>query len=103
MRYEDAQLEDNILLCPRCSSNNLHQSTVTVFNRSEDEANVQVTAVAKDGEASTVTITNETTSNPSPRRHGILIDFECELCFDHGRQTLAVYQHKGLTLIEWVK
>ncbi len=103
MRYEDAQLEDNILLCPRCSSNNMHHGTVTVFNRIEDDTNVQVTAVARDSEASTVTITNETTSNPSPRRHGILIDFDCEICFDHGKQTLAIYQHKGLTLLEWVK
>ena len=103
MRYEDARLEDNILLCPRCSSNNMHQGAVTVFDRSEDAEHVKVTAVSRDSEAVTTIITNETTSNPSPRRHGILIDFECELCFDHGKQTLAVYQHKGLTLIEWVK
>jgi len=73
----------------------MHHGTVTVFNRIEDDTNVQVTAVARDSEASTVTITNETTSNPSPRRHGILIDFDCEI--------LAIYQHKGLTLLEWVK
>jgi hypothetical protein len=103
MRYEDAQLEDNILLCPRCSSNNMHQGAVTVFNRTEDAKDVQVTAITPDSEAVTTTIPNQTTSNPSSRRHGLLIDFECELCFDAGKLTLAVYQHKGLTLVEWVK
>jgi hypothetical protein len=103
MNYEDAQLEDNILLCPRCSSNNMHQGAVTVFNRVEDAKDVRVTAITPDSDAVTTTITNQTTSNPSPRRHGLLIDFECELCFDHGKLTLAVYQHKGLTMVEWVK
>jgi hypothetical protein len=103
MRYEDAQLEDNILLCPRCSSNNMHQGAVTVFNRAEDAKDVQVTAITPDSEAVTTTIPNQTTSNPSSRRHGLLIDFECELCHNIGKLTLAVYQHKGLTLVEWVK
>ena len=110
MRYQDAQLEDNILLCPQCSSNNLHQRTVTVFNRNEDGKDTEVTCVQKDDEASTVLVTNETTSNPSPRRHGILIDFECEQCYEmqegdyvFDKLVLAIYQHKGLTMVEWVK
>lgn len=110
MKYQDAELEDNILLCPQCKSNNLHQGTVTVFNRDEDGKHTQVTCVQKDDDASTVLITDETTSNPSPRRNGMLIEFWCEHCFEvqegdeiHDKLVLAVYQHKGLTLIEWVK
>lgn len=103
MKYEEARLEDSQLLCPRCSSNNLHHGAVTVFNRIEDDTNTQVTCVERDSDASTVLVTDRTTSNPSPRRHGILIDFECEICYDHGKLSLAIYQHKGLTLVEWVK
>ena len=110
MKYEDARLEDNILLCPQCSSNNLHQGTVTVFNRQEDGKHTEVTCVQAHTDTSTVVVTDETTSNPSPRRHGMLIEFECEHCYswEEGetapdRLILARYQHKGLTLIEWVK
>ena len=110
MRYQDAELEDNILICPQCGSNNLHQGTVTVFNRNEDGKHTEVTCVQAHTDTSTVIVTDETTSNPSPRRHGMLIEFECEHCYAWGegetipdRLVLAVYQHKGLTLIEWVK
>jgi hypothetical protein len=110
MRYEDARLEDNILLCPQCNSNNLHQTIVTVFNRDEDGKHTEVTCVQAHTDTSTVLITDETTSNPSPRRHGMLIEFWCEHCFTeregeyiHDKLILAMYQHKGLTLIEWVK
>ena len=110
MKYQGAQLDDHILLCPQCGGNNLHQGTVTVFNRNEDQVDTQVTCVQKDDDASTVLITDRTTSNPSPRRHGMLIDFECESCYEmqdgdyiHDKLVLAIYQHKGLTLVEWVK
>ena len=110
MKYQGAVLEDHILLCPQCNGNNLHQRTVTVFNRDEDGKNTQVTCVQKDDDASTVLITDETTSNPSPRRHGMLIDFECEHCYEEregdyifDKLVLAIYQHKGITLMEWVK
>lgn len=37
--------------------------------------------------------------NPSPRRGGILIEFDCECCL--AKPQLGIFQHKGLTCIEW--
>jgi NAD-dependent SIR2 family protein deacetylase len=110
MKYEEAKLEDHILICPQCGGNNLHQRIVTVFNRNEDGKHTEVTCVQAHTDTSTVLITDETTSNPSPRRHGMLIDFECEHCYEmqegdyvFDKLVLAIYQHKGLTMVEWVK
>ena len=40
----------------------------------------------------------------------MLIDFECEHCYEvqegdyiFDKLVLAIYQHKGITLMEWVK
>lgn len=37
--------------------------------------------------------------NPSPRRGGILIEFDCECCL--AKPQLGIFQHKGWTCIEW--
>jgi hypothetical protein len=37
--------------------------------------------------------------NPSPRRGGILIQFDCECCL--AEPQLGILQHKGWTRIEW--
>jgi hypothetical protein len=38
--------------------------------------------------------------NPSTRRHGLIIDFECETCSANPIQ-LRFAQHKGTTLVSW--
>lgn len=97
---------DGWLACPICGSENLHQDTVTIFDRSEDAENVQVTTSGFDV-LSRATIKNGASANPSYRRHGMLISFWCESC-DSAEdkpeaKNLAIYQHKGLTIIEWVE
>jgi len=103
--------EDEILLCPKCGGNYLHQGEVQTFFRSEDADQTRVTINGFD-HTQTETITNSLTLNPSPRRYGLRISFSCELCEssktdeerDYTPDTvgdLCIYQHKGQTFMEW--
>lgn len=100
------------LLCPKCNETYLHQRNVTVFHRSEDHDKTIV--MQQCGEDMVVTpFPSRDTCNPSPRRQGLLLEFECEHC--HYRHIddeddapprkplhrLAIYQHKGTTYLEW--
>lgn len=92
----------------KCGSEYLHQRNVTIFHRGEDGD--KVTVIAQDGDKVEISkFPNDDTCNPSPRRHGLIIEFECESCgYDLnnakiiGNQRLAIYQHKGCTFMEWV-
>jgi hypothetical protein len=89
--------ESNSLECPSCNNPNLHQRKVSTFWRIED-SNTGVCVISQFGH----TLIDEKAPqhlNPSPRRDGILIDFECEHCKSEPR--LAIYQHKGFTYVEW--
>jgi hypothetical protein len=86
------------LLCPRCGGNYLHQKQVTVFDREEDAETTSVTTVAG-GLAATHLLPSEQIANPSGRRHGLAIAFECEGCGDGIELTIA--QHKGVTNLGW--
>lgn len=100
------------LKCPTCSESYLHQRDVTVFQRYEDQPKTIVMQQSEDNMIVT-TFPSEDTCNPSPRRHGLLIEFECEHCHythvdgegdEHPREPLhrlAIYQHKGITFVEW--
>ena len=49
--------------------------------------------------ALTSEIDNKGSGNPSWRRHGLAICFECEFC---GRTSeLTIAQHKGQSLLAW--
>ena len=81
--------------CPNCGGNNLHQSSVSVFFRDTEDS--------KEGKfircaVGYVEATNPN-NNPSCRRDGLLISFECENC--SADPELAIYQHKGTTYVEW--
>ena len=104
-----------MLVCPRCGGDYLHQSDVMVFNCGEDAEKAHLTGVIKDGTGAIVTVANvdnNSSLNPSPRRHGLLIDFWCESCDveqkpdgtyveNRSEIRLAIYQHKGCTLMDW--
>lgn len=72
------------LLCPRCGADNLHHGAVNRYDRAEDGAEAPY---------------NRAEGNPSARRGGLTVDFECEGCGDGIQLTLA--QHKGSTEIGW--
>lgn len=90
----------------KCGSTYLHQTNVTVFERSEDASTT--TVIAQDGKTVQATdFPNRDTCNPSPRRHGLIIEFDCEDCGPMSEgggalQRLAIFQHKGNTFMEWV-
>jgi hypothetical protein len=86
----------------KCGSDYLHQDNVTIFKRAED-ADI-TTVIAQDGhDVQATEFPSQDTCNPSPRRHGMLIEFDCEDCGQDGtKQRLAIFQHKGHTFMEWV-
>ena len=80
------------LVCPSCGSPFTHQGTVEVWNRDEDEDREGVT-VATDGATGIVAAGH----NPSDRRRGVRVWFECEVCPVKFAVTIA--QHKGQTIM----
>jgi hypothetical protein len=94
------------LSCPDCGEQYLHQQNTTIFQRGEDGD--ITTVIAQDGNKVQATdFPNADTCNPSSRRHGLIIEFECEFC--HHKELnnlplhrLAILQHKGNTFVEWL-
>jgi hypothetical protein len=95
------------LRCPHCRGDRLYHGRVTVFHRIEDDEMITQTVVT--GPTATVeAVPNSRTTNPSARRDGIEIEFQCELChreknldFANQRMFLRIAQHNGRTLLEW--
>jgi hypothetical protein len=86
------------LLCPRCGGHEMHQGRVTVFDRGDDGEQTAVTTVA-DGLTATHLLPSNQVANPSGRRHGLALAFDCESC--GGDIELTIAQHKGLTAFAW--
>ena len=98
--------------CPDCGGNNLHQGSVTIFNHDGSDIEwdektgdykhamrTRVTHVMADNTITTARVPPEATNNLSLDRNGLLIEFWCEGC--ENKPKLAIYQHKGTTLIGW--
>ncbi|HDZ07733.1 hypothetical protein [Pseudohongiella sp.] len=82
------------LLCPNCDGRFLHHEGVQVFEREEDD-DTGLHLMVKNG---VFTKDSDLSDNPSPRRHGLFIEFCCENC--DARPVLSVIQHKGSTYID---
>lgn len=83
------------LLCPACGSNYLHHGRVEVFCREQEDSKTgKHVTVEPNGWVNT---DKALANNPSKRRDGMLIHFECEEC--DVKTVLAVYQHKGATFL----
>lgn len=93
------------LLCPRCGGNYLHHARVEVFCRPEDAAFGVHADIRVGGDfpieqaKAQVLVDGNMAGNPSIRRGGIRIHFECELC--GWNSTLDLAQHKGVTEVIW--
>ena len=92
--------EDGMLYC-QCGEYYLHQGNTTIFQREEDAPTTTVIA-QDDTRVQTSSFPSQDTCNPSPRRHGLIIEFSCENCSSSHPHRLAIYQHKGSTYMEWV-
>lgn len=98
-----------ILLCPECG-HNMHQRRVSIFARTEDAERTRVVDVnLYTGELSTQELPSHKVDNPSARRHGMTIYFDCEICGAEKPTTiptvvthiLHLAQHKGFTYLVW--
>src|SRR5215467_14679736 len=87
-----------------CGGTYLHQGKIEVFTRLRGE-DTDVTAIVIDRNAIELGDPNR---NPSARRDGLIIHFDCEECgsdeFDEPRPRphairLAIFQHKGQTYL----
>jgi len=92
----------SILTCPKCHGSHLHQYTVHTYHRDEDNDRVVHTAAFMDGSA-VKCVLNKAVNNPSSRRHGLTILFECETCHTGSEMPfeLDIWQHKGSTYMAW--
>lgn len=81
------------LLCPHCENEYLHHNQVEIFERKEDATEgLHIIVSEKD-----MNVDWCLTRNPSSRRNGLIIHFECENC--HRCSELSFAQHKGVTLV----
>jgi len=87
------------MACLHCGGDYLHQGTVEVFWREQEDSATGLCARITE---STVELhTNADTNNPSRRRQGLRIRLKCENC--PGVCWLTVSQHKGCTYVAVVK
>jgi hypothetical protein len=88
------------LCCPDCGNLYLHHSYIVAFHRDGGEDAPRTVETRVDGRRANCRIMPSAASdNPSPRRDGIVIGFQCEDCVTRLELTLA--QHKGQTSITW--
>ena len=95
---EIGTLDGRMLECPYCHCLYLHQGRVEVFNRSmEDSAEgLHVTI-----EGQEIVTNRRMHRNPSSRRQGLIINFECEEC--DAKILMLISQHKGNTWVNYVR
>lgn len=98
-RLDEGPFSNGQLNCPCGGEGNLHQGNVTIFQRHEDGD--ITTVIAQDKNTAQVSdFPSQDTCNPSPRRHGLLIEFSCEQCPEKTCH-LSIFQHKGHTFVQW--
>jgi rubredoxin len=95
----------NSLQCPSCGNGMLHHREVLINDRFEDSKTGKSIWVGGISDWCNGTFQfkyceeSNMSLNPSPRRGGILIQFDCECCL--AEPQLGIFQHKGWTCIEW--
>lgn len=90
-----SKITNHEVLCPNCGGNNLHHHTVLVFSRDHEDAETGTFALVNKTKVEVKTVPMY--ENPSDRRDGLRILFDCENCNYILEMSLA--QHKGVTLL----
>jgi hypothetical protein len=96
---------DTPLECPRCGGGYLHHGAVVIYYRHGesmrlDQAGEETSLIVCDGlEVSKQRWPSQWLNNPSRRRDGLAIEFDCEYCGDGVE--LTIEQHKGQTFLHW--
>lgn len=89
--------------CAHCSGGMLHQEQVEIYRVEDEDSPVQKRVVC-DRSNNVLIDKNAPRShsrNPSPRRDGVRIVFNCENC--GGFTNLLIFQHKGRELLQICK
>jgi hypothetical protein len=99
-------LNDNTaILCPNCDSSYLHHEEILINARAQDSDTGTCVHVSGIGDYCCGPIETKHIEQASmalsisPRRGGLLITFWCECC--QSSPKLAIYQHKGETILKW--
>ena len=83
----------SIIACPRCGCEEMHLQNMRTWLRGEDE-DIPGLSLEMDGSVRPII----GAANPSARREGMTLEFECEAgCCSQ----LTIWQHKGPTFIQW--
>ena len=94
---------NQILQCPHCKHDKIHQIETQLYCREEDKDEVLVLVSMYTGMISQTktskTVRSISISNPSFRRQGMRIIFKCEGCDEYPQ--LVLHQHKGDSILEW--
>jgi hypothetical protein len=77
--YTAPSFEDESWMCPTCGEYHTHQGKVQVFNRCGEDAEHGLN-ITIEGRVYDVKSTMD--GNPSSRRQGLIIEFQCENCHD---------------------
>ena len=91
----DSNYLDNSVVCAHCGHENTHLHSVETFSQKEDSiTGIHVTAGIIDGTC-TVSVDTDVSGNPSSRRDGVIVYFECETDECGKLTALFIAQHKG--------
>lgn len=89
------------LQCPKCGDEGyLHHGAVDIYDRRREDDKEGV-HVHSNGAIAAVNTSAPMDGCPSPRRGGLTIRFNCEVCGSDF--TLAIFQHKGKTYGGWIE
>ena len=90
----DNILKEFELACPSCGNPNLHHEKVAVFDRAEEDS---LNGLHVSIHRRKVCVDESMNSNPSSRRNGMIVYFNCEHC--EKITSLTISQHKGTTYL----
>jgi len=95
------ELDDDMLLCPRCGDSMTHHVAVVVRSRPVQDGDGTTTTVTSNG---VVTVEPTAAKDLPGRRDGLHVDFYCEQCDEDmvPRLTLVIEQHKGSSYLSLI-
>ena len=103
--------EDNILICPTCGYETLHQIAVEIHARQENSETTVVRVNFTTGQVSH----KQKHQNPPSLGQGMIMEFECSNCSRIDEECencslphepmpdLGIWHRRGATIIEWVQ
>lgn len=107
----EAFIDEGRLVCPNCGGSYLHQGGIDWYTRESEEDTYgfhfrhhKAGFIQPITPRPNILIDHDMSCNPSERRDGLRIYFECEDCSaakNNFKKKLVIFQHKGQTFVEW--